>query len=96
MRDARCRVWTNGKLECRVEGKPYPKVKFFKDWHALTHTARMQLQQSDYNYWALSLDGVIMRDEGLYICVAQNLAGKAYCFANLKVEGEFFSFFTQM
>ncbi|XP_074662623.1 protein Obscurin-like [Tubulanus polymorphus] len=86
MKNTDLRVWTYGKLDCRIDGLPYPEVKFFKDWHPLTQTARVKANRTDYDYWSLNFDNTILLDEGMYICVAENIAGKAYCVANLVIE----------
>ncbi|XP_064646398.1 twitchin-like isoform X5 [Lineus longissimus] len=86
LKDLNLRVWTAGRMECRVDGLPYPEVKFFKDWHPLAHSARVKVKHTEYDYWSLDIDGAISRDEGMFICVAENIAGKVHCTASLHIE----------
>ena len=45
------------------------------------------MTREDYDHWTLSMSSVIRMDEGLYECVAENVAGKVYCSATVHVTG---------
>ncbi|CAH1789060.1 unnamed protein product [Owenia fusiformis] len=79
-------LWGSGKLECRVDGLPYPKLSWNKDWRTLPESHRIRIKRKDKDHWVLSLDNVIGRDTGLYICVAENIAGKVHCIANVTID----------
>lgn len=79
----------DGKLECRVDGTPYPTVKFMKDWRPVTESSRVKIVHEAPNYWSLSLENALSSDVGHYECVAENAAGKAVSSAKITVEGKF-------
>jgi len=74
-----------GKLECRVQGIPYPKVSFKHDWRMLADSHRVKVLREDQDHWTVNFANAIRLDEGLYECVAENVAGKVYCTATVKV-----------
>ncbi|XP_062595919.1 titin-like isoform X3 [Saccostrea cucullata] len=76
----------SGKLVCRVDGLPYPTVKFLKDSRPLTSTSRLRVDYEPPDTWTLTLDKVITTDSGTYTCVAENMAGKSTCSAKITVE----------
>ncbi len=76
-----------GKLECRVHGIPYPTVTFKKDWRVIGDAHRVKIVREEYDHWTLNVQGAIRLDEGIYECVAENVAGKVYCSANVKCTG---------
>ena len=78
----------DGKLECRVHGIPYPAVTFKHDWRVIANGHRVKISREDYDHWTLNVNTAIYMDEGMYECVAENLAGKVYCTASVKVNGE--------
>lgn len=77
----------NGKLECRVLGIPYPSVQFKKDWRPVAGSHRVKCVREGFDHWTLNIQNSIHMDEGVYECVAENLAGKVYCTATVKVTG---------
>ena len=38
----------SGKLECRVEGIPYPDIKWYKDWQPLAESSRVRVKFEKY------------------------------------------------
>lgn len=78
----------SGVLECRVDGIPYPEVKWNKDWRPLVESSRVFMDHESPDYWSLSLSSALKTDGGLYACIAENLAGKVHCVANVIVEGK--------
>ena len=77
----------NGRLECRVHGIPYPKVTFKHDWRVVADSHRVKIVREDEEHWTLNVGNAIRMDEGMYECVAENVAGKVYCTANVKITG---------
>lgn len=77
----------NGKLECRVLGIPYPTVSFKKDWRPVAGSHRIKIAREEFDHWTLSIQNSIRMDEGVYECIAENIAGKVYCTANVKITG---------
>jgi len=77
----------NGKLECRVLGIPYPSVQFKKDWRAIAGSHRVKTVREGFDHWTLNIQNSIHMDEGVYECVAENVAGKVYCTATVKITG---------
>lgn len=71
-----------------MDGVPYPTVKFMKDWRPMAESTRTKVWNESPDYWALTVDGAIVMDSGLYQCVAENAAGKAYCSAKVTVQGK--------
>jgi len=77
----------NGKLECRVLGIPYPSVQFKKDWRVVAGSHRVKTVREEFDHWTLNIQNSIHMDEGVYQCVAENVAGKVYCTATVKITG---------
>nr|XP_034299501.1 obscurin isoform X4 [Crassostrea gigas] len=76
----------SGKLVCRVDGFPYPTVKFLKDSRPLAGSSRLRVDFEPPDTWTLTLDKAITTDSGVYTCVAENMAGKATCSAKVTIE----------
>lgn len=72
-------------LDCRVEGKPEPRVWWVTpNGHSLTtpyHSGRVQVHQNR----SLELRGVRKTDEGRYMCLAKNSLGEASLLVELEV-----------
>lgn len=83
-------IHKSGKFECRVDGIPYPKVRWMKDCRYLTESSRVKITHTKPNLWTLQLNDVISLDGGLYTCEAENMAGKSMCSAHLFVDGKDF------
>lgn len=77
-----------GELSCRVIGTPYPKIKWFKDWHPLSESSRIHIKWQEPETCTLTLSDSILKDGGLYTCTATNVAGTSTSSAMLSVEGE--------
>ena len=88
LRDLTLTLYGQGALECRIDGKPYPEVRFYKDWKLLPPSSRIKIKHWEPHLWTCSVANSIHRDSGLYIVEAENVAGKIHCVANLKVEEE--------
>lgn len=70
-----------------MQGIPYPTVKFKKDWRQVAGSHRVKVAREDFDHWSLNIQNAIRTDEGVYECVAENVAGKVYCTANAKITG---------
>lgn len=77
----------SGQIACRIDGIPYPTVRWNKDWHPIGNSARVGIRQEAPDYWSLSIDNAISMDGGLYECIAENIAGKVHCTAKVVVQG---------
>ncbi|XP_065300526.1 obscurin isoform X6 [Dermacentor albipictus] len=75
-----------GELQCRVIGKPYPKIKWFKDWQPICNSSRVSIIWEAPDVCTLALNSSIAHDAGLYSCSASNIAGTASCSAMLSIE----------
>ncbi|KAK5640122.1 hypothetical protein RI129_010933 [Pyrocoelia pectoralis] len=63
------------RFEARITGKPYPEVKWYKDWKPLTDSSRIKIKFVEPDLWILTINDVILKDEGLYSVSARNFAG---------------------
>ena len=64
-----------GKVECQIFGVPKPKVVWYKDFHPLKETFRVQAYHYPPDVYTLFIEDYITRDEGLYTVVASNCCG---------------------
>ncbi|UJR34155.1 hypothetical protein I4U23_021562, partial [Adineta vaga] len=86
LQDTRCRTHETFRLECKVDGIPYPEVRFYKDWRLLTDSYRTRIRHIEPDIWQLTIYGAIEKDTGLYTCTAKNIAGATLSSANVSVE----------
>ncbi|KAJ8321036.1 hypothetical protein KUTeg_002623 [Tegillarca granosa] len=77
-----------GRLECRIDGIPYPTVKWMKDSVTLGESTRLKFHHEDPDYWSLTIDSAIMMDSGHYTCVAENNAGQAVSSCRISIAGK--------
>lgn len=78
-----------GRLECRVDGIPYPTVKWMKDSKSLGESSRLKFHHEEPDYWSLTLESAIMMDSGHYTCVAENHAGQAVSSCRINIAGKY-------
>ncbi|XP_022664918.1 obscurin-like isoform X4 [Varroa destructor] len=78
----------SGVLSCRCIGKPYPHIRWYKDWQPIATSGRIQISWEEPDLCTMKLDDSIMRDAGLYSCKATNIAGDATCSATVIIEEE--------
>lgn len=79
----------HARFECTVEGKPEPVVHWFKDWQPLGESDRIKILWETPDRATLFINGVIVKDSGLYSCSASNIAGHASISAMLHIEGNY-------
>ncbi|XP_016895031.1 vascular endothelial growth factor receptor 3 [Cynoglossus semilaevis] len=72
------------RMECDVEGRPLPRLSWFKDNQPLHQMSGIQLQDSNRT---LSIQRVREEDAGLYTCTACNQRGCVHSTAAVKVIG---------
>ncbi|GFT33266.1 obscurin [Nephila pilipes] len=77
----------SARMQCRVTGLPYPKIKWFRDWHPLYESERIKILWEEPDKCTLYISNLITRDNALYSCTATNIAGTATSSASLNVEG---------
>ncbi|XP_046556056.1 obscurin-like [Haliotis rubra] len=76
----------SGQLLCRIDGYPAPSVKWSKDWRPLSETSRIYVSHEKPDTWTMNINNVMSMDEGQYMVVAENVAGKVHCSCRLTVE----------
>merc|ERR1719281_395990 len=64
-----------GKVECEIFGVPKPSVTWFKDYHPMKETFRVQAYHYPPQTHTLWFSDYITKDEGLYTVTASNLCG---------------------
>uniref|UniRef100_A0A671VGK2 Vascular endothelial growth factor receptor 3 n=1 Tax=Sparus aurata TaxID=8175 RepID=A0A671VGK2_SPAAU len=72
------------RMECDVEGRPLPRLFWFKDSQPLHQMSGVQLQDSNRT---LSIQRVREEDAGLYTCTACNQRGCVHSSAAVQVIG---------
>jgi serine/threonine protein kinase len=72
-------------IMCKVDGIPYPEVKFYKDWHLLAESYRIRIKYTEPDMWVITIRGAIVKDSGLYTCTAKNIAGATLSSCNVSV-----------
>lgn len=72
------------RMECDVEGRPLPRLSWFKDNQPLHQMSGVQLQDSNRT---LSIQRVTEEDAGLYTCTACNQRGCVQSSASVRVIG---------
>ncbi|VEN40600.1 unnamed protein product [Callosobruchus maculatus] len=75
-----------GRLEARITGVPYPEIKWYKDWKPLAPSSRIKIAFLEPDTTILTINDLILKDEGLYSVSARNVAGSTSASAMLYVE----------
>ncbi|KAI1702784.1 immunoglobulin domain-containing protein [Ditylenchus destructor] len=76
------------KLDVRVEGSPFPEIKWLKDWRPLVSSHRFKFIQDGPYLCSLVITEPMWRDSGIYSCIAVNDAGQAVTSCTVTVEAE--------
>ncbi|KAJ8919920.1 hypothetical protein NQ315_006449 [Exocentrus adspersus] len=74
------------RFEARIVGVPYPEIKWYKDWKPLAASTRIKIAFIEPDTTVLTINDVILKDEGLYSVSARNVAGSVSSSAMLHVE----------
>ncbi|XP_057667143.1 obscurin isoform X10 [Diorhabda carinulata] len=74
------------KFEARIIGVPYPEIKWYKDWKPLAPSSRIKIAFIEPDTTILTINDIILKDEGLYSVSARNVAGSTSASAMLYVE----------
>uniref|UniRef100_A0A1I7S953 Titin n=1 Tax=Bursaphelenchus xylophilus TaxID=6326 RepID=A0A1I7S953_BURXY len=74
------------KLDVRVEGSPFPEIKWMKEWHPVVESSRIRMIREGPYQCSLIISDPMWRDSGIYSCVAFNDAGQASTSSSITVE----------
>ncbi|OCT60917.1 hypothetical protein XELAEV_18046941mg [Xenopus laevis] len=72
-------------LQCRVTSEPPPTITWILDGKVIKSSKYIVLSQEG-SLCSLSIEKTFPEDEGQYLCVAENSAGKAECACNVTAE----------
>lgn len=81
-------VGGSATLSCRVDGKPLPEVRWFRNGMPLHPSSRVKAKVSDDGLATLTIDDLGPEDAGEITCQVVNNLGKESCSAPLTVDGE--------
>uniref|UniRef100_A0A8R1DXV4 Immunoglobulin I-set domain protein n=1 Tax=Caenorhabditis japonica TaxID=281687 RepID=A0A8R1DXV4_CAEJA len=76
------------RLDVRVEGEPFPELKWMKEWRPIVESSRIKFVQDGPYLCSLIINDPMWRDSGIYSCVAVNDAGQATTSCTVTVEAE--------
>ncbi|CAL2029366.1 unnamed protein product [Caenorhabditis brenneri] len=76
------------RLDVRVEGEPFPELKWMKEWRPIVESSRIKFVQDGPFLCSLIINDPMWRDSGIYSCVAVNDAGQATTSCTVTVEAE--------
>lgn len=71
-------------FKCVARGNPTPCLSWKKDDQDLTDNERVSITQED-GTGTLKITDIVAEDEGLYLCIAENLLGKVESCASIKI-----------
>ncbi|KAJ1525037.1 hypothetical protein ONE63_009883 [Megalurothrips usitatus] len=74
------------KLECAVEGKPKPTIRWCQNNKDVVASDRIQMTEREDGTITLIIQSVTADDRGVYTARASNSLGEAKCFSNLIVK----------
>lgn len=74
-------------LEIVVSGVPQPTVQWLLDERLLTSNDKRHVITSHGSVHSLNIKNIQIEDEGIYECVATNVAGTAKCDCEVLVDG---------
>ncbi|VDM36482.1 unnamed protein product [Toxocara canis] len=79
------------RLDVRVEGSPFPELKWMKEWRPIVESSRTHFVQDGPYLCSLIITDPMWRDSGIYSVTAVNEAGTATtsCTVTVEAEGNF-------
>ncbi|KAE9550262.1 hypothetical protein FO519_006523 [Halicephalobus sp. NKZ332] len=88
------RTFSDGKpmkLDVRVEGSPFPELKWMKDWKPVVESHRIKFVQDGPYLCSMIVSNPIWRDSGIYSVIAINDAGQSTtsCTVTVEADGEY-------
>ena len=78
----------DAELVIKVQGNPEPTVRWFKDGIELGNDGRTMVER-DGETWMLTIEGVVLEDDGKYLCKVHNEFGQDTSSAIIYVERKF-------
>ncbi|GMR51488.1 hypothetical protein PMAYCL1PPCAC_21683, partial [Pristionchus mayeri] len=77
------------KLDVRVEGTPFPELKWMKDWRPIVESSRVKFVKDEGGILcSLVIQDPLWRDSGIYSCIAVNAAGQSTTSCTVTVEAD--------
>ncbi|KAL6729064.1 hypothetical protein Aduo_000155 [Ancylostoma duodenale] len=76
------------RLDVRVEGQPFPELKWLKEWRPIVESTRVKFVQEGPYLCSLIVTDPMWRDSGIYTCIAVNDAGQATTSCSITVEAD--------
>uniref|UniRef100_A0A7E4UT80 Immunoglobulin I-set domain protein n=1 Tax=Panagrellus redivivus TaxID=6233 RepID=A0A7E4UT80_PANRE len=88
------KVFSDGKpmkLDVRVEGSPFPEIKWLKDWRPIAESHRVKFVKDGPYLCSMIVTNPVWRDSGIYSVIAINEAGQATtsCTVTVEADGEY-------
>ena len=84
LKDVEVTEGESATLECKVSGKPYPSVAWYKDGTCVNVVERYKTR-FDGELATLKIETTELEDEGEFKCVVENVFGSASCSSELLV-----------
>ncbi|KAJ1353882.1 hypothetical protein KIN20_010652 [Parelaphostrongylus tenuis] len=76
------------RLDVRIEGEPFPDLKWLKEWRPIVESSRVKFVQDGPYLCSLIISEPMWRDSGVYTCIAANAAGQATTSCSITVEAD--------
>ncbi|KAK6017080.1 immunoglobulin I-set domain protein [Ostertagia ostertagi] len=77
------------RLDVRVEGQPFPELKWMKEWRPIVESTRVKfVYDGPYLCSSDHSTDPMWRDSGIYTCIAANDAGQATTSCSITVEAD--------
>merc|ERR1712015_506618 len=76
------------KLQCRVDGIPYPEVKWSKDWKPITDSLRTKISHEEPDIWTLTIDGAVTCSVRVFVTDQYEKVFGKYSSSNRRVKFE--------
>ncbi|KJH44299.1 immunoglobulin I-set domain protein [Dictyocaulus viviparus] len=76
------------RLDVRVDGEPFPELKWLKEWRPIVESTRIKFVQDSPCLCSLIISEPMWRDSGIYTCIAVNNAGQSTTSCSITVEAD--------